>query len=434
MDDTLFQIVAVSYVVLFLLFAARLPRVALALCFGLGPILRSPASLPVHFTITDLNLVLTFSVYCLKQFAYRRPLRWGPLGVYCLLYLIVCFLASIGDWRGSDTAVAYLQMIPYLVCAVILFANYGDSLEDLRPAFHLLMLVGLFLSVSVIAVFTPFIYGMHKNAVASSLACVVVLEVELWLAENDQARRRVYLFCLTTSVAALVISLSRGAWLGTIAGIATILFLRRDSKTMLRLGAAIIPLIIVVWIMVPEDSKATATGFEPSRNNIADRIKFGEYAWKTFTEQPLLGAGVGLRKEVDAVNVVLMALAESGVLGLLTFSLIFVALIKMASRASKSLTPNSWTFSCLAIGTALMMVKLVHSMVDHYWSRGCITVAWAGAGFATRAFFVSQTVPREEHLAQPLPAPAPRRRPRIPSNHRTPWPRPGTQLPPPPLT
>jgi hypothetical protein len=430
MNESLYYALGMAYIVMFLVFAARLPRVALALCFGLGPIQRSVSGLPVHITIADLNLVLTFSVFCLKEFAHGRALRWGPMGIFCLLYLIICFISSVADWRGPGTAVSYVQMIPYLVCAVILFASYGDSLEDLRPAFNLLMVVGLFFSLSVIAAFSPWIYGMHKNGMGSSLACIAVMEIELWLATSDPSKKRLYFFCLGTTVLALLITLSRGAWLGAFAGFATILILRRDTKTLLKSCVTLIPLIALTWFMLPAEDKIFATGFEVGRNNIALRLDFIDKAWTIFKEEPILGAGVGLRKEMDALNVVMMALAETGVSGLIAFGLIHVALIRMAGRANDKLRVTSWTFSCLAIGTALMMTKLVHAFVDHYWSRGCITIAWAGAGIATRAYFVSRQPVREPHVIQQLPQPAPRRRMRISSNHVTPWPKPGTQLPP----
>jgi hypothetical protein len=41
----------------------------------------------------------------------------------------------------------------------------------------------------------------------------------------------------------------------------------------------------------------------------------------------------------------------------------------------------------LALGAALVVSRLAHGLVDHYWSRGAIMIAWAAAGMATFAFW-----------------------------------------------
>jgi hypothetical protein len=39
------------------------------------------------------------------------------------------------------------------------------------------------------------------------------------------------------------------------------------------------------------------------------------------------------------------------------------------------------------LGAALVVSGLAHGLVDHYWSRGAIMIAWAAAGMATFAFW-----------------------------------------------
>jgi hypothetical protein len=56
-----------------------------------------------------------------------------------------------------------------------------------------------------------------------------------------------------------------------------------------------------------------------------------------------------------------------------------------------------------------MFGRLVHGMVDHYWSRGAITVAWAGAGMATYGYLIVRRreararVARRDALLAPQP-------------------------------
>jgi hypothetical protein len=60
----------------------------------------------------------------------------------------------------------------------------------------------------------------------------------------------------------------------------------------------------------------------------------------------------------------------------------------MVWKTQKRLRRSDPLYSSVAIGGALMFGRLIHGMVDHYWSRGAITIAWAGAGMATYGYLV----------------------------------------------
>ncbi|HWE03302.1 MAG TPA: O-antigen ligase family protein [Tepidisphaeraceae bacterium] len=372
--------------------AATKPRAALCLCFAVAPVQRSLPSLPFKMTLADLNVLIAFVVFCIQRISSRQSIRWGPLGMPIVVYLLICAVSSITDWRGDATILSFAQMVPYFLFDVIVFSSFGRGLEALRPAIYGLLCVGLFLGLSVIASGSPQVYGMNKNGLGSSLACIAVVAAELWLSATNARKKRIFLGCLGVVASALLITLSRGAWMGATAGLGFILFLRRDFKTLGRLFAVVIPLIAICWTALPNENKDFATGFDSHRENIRLRLAFIDIAIVKFKENPIFGAGVGLRKELDATNIVLMTMAETGIVGLLAFLGIHYVLLRMVWRAHLSLSRTSWSFSCLAIGGALVLVKLVHGCVDHYWSRGALTLAWAGAGIATRAFYVSQFV------------------------------------------
>ena len=101
-----------------------------------------------------------------------------------------------------------------------------------------------------------------------------------------------------------------------------------------------------------------------------------------FEQSPVVGVGVGLRKQYDATNLVMSTLAETGVVGLLTFSLIYVSFFRMIWWTRKRVAQTEIQFSFLVVGAALTGCTLAHGMVDHYWSRGAITIAWASVGMA----------------------------------------------------
>jgi cell division protein FtsW (lipid II flippase) len=104
-----------------------------------------------------------------------------------------------------------------------------------------------------------------------------------------------------------------------------------------------------------------------------------------FLHSPLIGVGVGFRKVYDSTNLIMSTLAETGVLGLLTFLSIFIAFACMVFRAWQRLKENDPAISLLSIGAALSLSSFVHGCVDHYWNRGLFPV-WASMGLAIHAY------------------------------------------------
>jgi hypothetical protein len=149
-----------------------------------------------------------------------------------------------------------------------------------------------------------------------------------------------------------------------------------------------VPLLCVCWYFLPDKSKDYTTGLSAKNENIQMRYNSVEYAKAHFDESPLLGVGVGLRKEYDATNLLWLMLAETGVPGALTFIWLQAAVWKMTYWAQKRIDKKDPLYSPVAIGGALMAGRFIHGMVDHYWSRGAISVAWAGAGMATYGYLI----------------------------------------------
>ena len=180
--------------------------------------------------------------------------------------------------------------------------------------------------------------------------------------------------------AVLLLAVSRGAWLGTVAGIFALFGLRAQYGRMLRLLLILAPAIALLWAFMPTQQKEYALGFGAERENIKLRLDTIDFTWKTFLSSPIIGKGVALRKEIDATNLATVTLAETGVLGFAAFVALQIAVCRTVWRTWQKLPPGSAYSSPVALGGALTLARLVHGMVDHYWSRGAITQAWAAVG------------------------------------------------------
>ena len=141
-----YYVVGVVYIVLFLLFAAKKPKIALALVSPAGQFIQRLCRAGCR-QLADFNLTMAFAVFASSAAGCRQAHPMGPISHSRDDYLVICGISSISDWQGEATAVAFLQMVPYFVFSIILFSSYG-TLEDVKLAFYLLVGIGLFFVIS----------------------------------------------------------------------------------------------------------------------------------------------------------------------------------------------------------------------------------------------------------------------------------------------
>ncbi len=379
---------AAAYIITFLVMAWQRPDIALMLIFASTP-LQNDLSGGVgagRFSIAEVNLVLTLPAFFLQMLARRRMPSLGPLAIPVLLYLCVCIYSSAGAWRPDSAPISFFQMIVFLVVAVMVFSSFLSREEDLISCLRGYIVTSVIIASAVLIFRSGYVLGLHKNASGPTLAIATIIGVELWFAERNPRRKLLLALALMVTAPALLITLSRGAWLGAICGLAVLTLMRRQFKLLLRILLVLIPLLAVCWNLLPKEERDYATDFGHDRRNIEARYDSVDLANSYFQKCPIYGMGVGLRKEYDATNVVWSTLAETGILGLGGFVLIHVVFFGMIWGSQKKLKRDDPLYSLLALGAALILYKLTHGMVDHYWQRGPAFAAWAAAGMATGVY------------------------------------------------
>jgi hypothetical protein len=376
------------YAAFFWTLAMRSPRWALTLIFAVAPFQNDiSGGGPLKFSLAEINLFLSLPVVLYRS----RRLIFGPTLLPALAYLAVCAFSILGQWRPS-TPQSFVQTAIYIVVLVTVFASFAQNEEDYRLPFQGLIAVSMFLAVSVFATGSSYVYNLHKNGVGAFLGVGSVIALEFWLGSPRQKVRWYYLSACVLLAAGCMITVSRGAWMAAIAGMLIVLGLRRRLGLAIKCSVLLIPLLAVVWRFLPESSRQYATSFEGQRWNIQARYQSIDYAMEMFYSNPFQGVGIGLRKDYDATNVILLSLAETGVPGLTTFLLLNGSVAYLVIGSYRRV-PRQQVLakSILALALALTLGKLMHGLVDHYWGRGTLTAAWATVGMAAR-------VAREQRL------------------------------------
>lgn len=385
---------AVCYALAFSWIAWHRPDIAMLLIFSIAPFQQDLGRGGLRFSLTEIHIALLLPIMILRNHRDHRPVRFGPILIPVLFYFGVCIYASLYNYLGRSTVISIAQMALYMVVVVGIFASFPDRVEQLRPSFYGLMAVGCFIASYSIITHNNFFLGLGKNGVGQSLSCAVLVCVEMWFAEKRPQRKVLLAGVLALLAAGLVFSVSRGAWAGCFMGLLLICGFRRQLQLMLVLGIVMAPMVALAWQYLPSETKNYASDFSAKRYNIQQRYVFIDTARKMWEESPIYGKGVGLRKEYDATNLAWSTLAETGTLGLIAIIWIHIAFFWTVFRLHPQVRRDSMHYSLLLIGGALLLRHLTHGMVDHYWSRGAVTLAWSGAGMVGYVYFV---VKQEKH-------------------------------------
>jgi O-antigen ligase len=392
-------ILGALYIGIYAPLAWRSPAKAQVLIVAVAPFQQDLGGGSVKFSLTEINLAVYSAVVLARLAIGQRRLITGPVILPVIAYLLVCMLSLFDNFRDISAIVSMAQMALYMIVGVAAFASNTTNPEDHFLGFRALMVVSAVLACVVIFMGSSQSIGLNKNGIGASLGAAFPIGLELCFTERRPNRRVILMGILAIVSVGLFLSLSRGGWLAAILGSAIIVTIRRRLKLLLIIALLVAPFMSIAWSYLPQDSQDYALNFDPSRRNIAARFESIDYAMKQFDSSPLIGLGVGLRKQYDATNVLMMTLAETGILGLGSFLAIHVVATYWFVRSYRAMASSPATRSLIAIAAALLWGRFVHGLVDHYWSRGAISIAWVALGMAAGSVAVERSAQRARRAA-----------------------------------
>lgn len=238
----------------------------------------------------------------------------------------------------------------------------------------------------------------------TALPLALGLLLGAWQTRAATDRRLLALAALTVALAgpALLMSMSRGAWLGMAAAVAAMLAAAGHVGRRVLLGSMALALLLafaatldllppaivariadtVAWFGVFD---ARSVPLTPENYAVVDRMAHWQAAWEMYREHPLLGIGPGQYTvyypefrlplwpdpKIHAHNFYLQTLAETGVVGFLALLIFALAtgwhvlcVVRRASGAERG----------LALGMLGVVAAVgVHSFFDNLFVRGVHT-------------------------------------------------------------
>jgi len=352
------------------------------------------SGLPVNMALAEISLVLAYPVFWLRASIRKPPAVSNPIFIPVWLYFLTCVPSTILNWNevGKDAIVSMLQMMVYLVLAVHMFSALLDDPRQMLAGLFGLVTASTVLSIMATIDRSGYVLGLHKNAVGTFLSYVVIILSDFWFTAKGKRRRWLGIL-LTINGVGLLMSASRGAWLGATLGLIAMSLIRREFRMFAAFLCFLIPGVVACWIFMPQDRLDSALAITLESPSTQQRIYTIEYYKEEFLQNPILGSGVGLRKEADSTNIIMSTLGETGALGLLTFLYIQFAFMLAIIRTMRKVSRSDPDFSILTIAAALVLCQFAHGCFDHYWARTQLPV-WAMAGAAIAVYSARRRRPR----------------------------------------
>jgi O-antigen ligase len=226
------------------------------------------------------------------------------------------------------------------------------------------------------------IRGMHRVAstlftmtFAGILYVVIVFGISVALRRGISLRSAIVLWTgLAIQFAAILLTVTRGAWVALFAGLVTVCVLVR-SKTVVVASAVLIVAVLVFAFMAPKDSRRIISPTMVTKQNdvnIQTRLVLWDIARDLIKQYPALGVGmgdftieadkrVGERKPLtttDAHNIYLQVLATRGLFGFLPFALFWVVMFRslFSVKAGSQRGSLQWHYAAGAIGATVAVL------------------------------------------------------------------------------
>jgi len=398
-----------------IVFAIALIRTDIALTILIFSMLLSPEvqvggirGRAVVLRLDDI-LLLTVLLGWLAKMAVDKQLglfKSTALSQPIIGYILVCLIATVlGVLRGlSNPKESVFYLLKYFEYFLLFFmvVNNIKSMEQIKLFVSCMLLTCFLASASTWwthfsaggRASAPFEGAGEANTFAGYLLLMISVVVGLLLCSRQE--QQVWLVGLLAFIAGPFLwTLSRGAWLGMLSVITTLLVLTKKRRMVLLGTVVILAVLSPIFLSDTVQQRALST-FMPGRHyNVfgrqmafaesgAIRIEGWKGSLKKWYERPLLGYGVpGFGVVADSQYV--RVLREVGMIGFVIFTWLMVTIFRVARDTFKACGGNDFAQG-LSLGfvaglTGLLTQALtvetfiIIRIMEPFWFLAAIVVA-----------------------------------------------------------
>ncbi|MCX7920987.1 MAG: O-antigen ligase family protein [Clostridia bacterium] len=357
----------------------------------------------------ELLFVFTVMLWMYKWFVHRKQdaYRWTPLEVPLVFFMGIATFLMIINSPDISIGIEGLRVVIEYVLWYFIIVQLLKTPAGARRMLYILVFIGTGLALHGVFQYLTgaempanwvdqmeqgvrtraFSIVGSPNILGSLMVLLIPLSISFIYSEEKKFKKGLFALIALTMIACLVVTLSRGAWIGFAVAI-LIFFLMKDK----RLIVPIILLMVLVLVFVP--SVASRITYMLSPEYIASSLKGGRLVrWGIGLQMLLenLWFGVGLGRFGGAVamnnknlfpntfymdNYFLKTAVEMGLIGLTAFFLLIYNVVIWSLRTIRNL--HNTLHKSLAQGAfAGMCGVIVHNffenvfevpmMVTYFW-------------------------------------------------------------------
>jgi putative inorganic carbon (HCO3(-)) transporter len=326
----------------------------------------------------------------LRRLVRRRPLLVAAPGRTYALFLVVCLLSIPGsiDLAGS------IKEWARLASGLAIYLMVADVVRDERGARRFIAVLFLSSLVPLAVAWLQWLTGSgyfflgfigtefayrpqgtfpHPAAWGSYLIILLALAIGVYFSSASRTVRAALAAWSAVAASCLILTLARAQWLGMVVASLVVGLLKRWWLALLVVALAVALLAGVPLLR----ERLTAS------ESVDWRLELWQAGLKLAWPPSLLGKGLGtahlyisqLLPKVDSPphNDYLKAAIEMGMLGLLSFGVWLLALLRHAWRAYRATRDRTISWRALSL-LAAVLASMVMSLVDN--NQGYAAVQW----------------------------------------------------------
>jgi O-antigen ligase len=360
-------------------------------------------------TALEAGILLTFGAFAFESIRNRELPAWrSPLTIPAALLLVAGaisiivapeWLPALGIYRAY-----FVEPIVFALVLVTVLRTYRQAQIVVLGAISGATVLAVVNSAITINAFSnhsfnpvlapqlapPVAIYAAANAIALYLVPLIALVAAMLLHEKDRRFRLAWGIFVAVATLSVLLTFSRGGWVAlAVVGVGVILSLRRRRLWLGALAAGMLLFLLVPGVAQRIEADLT---FGPNQT-LDGRIPLWDASLRMLAHRPILGAGISGfadRMKTDAVdypntltfphNIVLNFWSETGLLGVVAFTAVFVVVVVVSWRGWRGGGGADWRPVHLGVLLAMVAI-LVHGLVDvPYFKNDLAFEFWLLAG------------------------------------------------------
>ncbi|MFA6451143.1 MAG: O-antigen ligase family protein [bacterium] len=262
-------------------------------------------NLNFFFTYGDAYLIVLVFIWISRlALSKESSFRKTYLDRLIFFFVVLTLLSAISSRDSGEAIKEIVQTIEYLVFCYYLFSVAVNNRNLLDCIIHSIVLCGGLIALYGILQYMRGgggefrIYGTfgHFNAMGTFMAMMTTFMFNLSLSADRGWKRLLYYTVFVLDFLALLMTFSRGAWIGTIVGV-VISAQIRGMVQFIRIFSMVFVLFIIVTVLTPQQYFGRYLVRLYSVPRVADvssknRVAQWKIAYETISDYPLLGVGL----------------------------------------------------------------------------------------------------------------------------------------------